>query len=70
MTGKPSQECVCSRPERDRAQHGDLVLECSHCDPSYGLCRHEMEITRMEKIMQKQKQSSRGKIMEVVEGLR
>lgn len=69
MTGKPSQECVRNRPERDRAQQGDLVLECSHCDPTYGLCRHETEITRMEKRMQKQKQSSRGEIIEVVEGL-
>jgi hypothetical protein len=70
MTGKPSQECVCSGPECNRAQHGNLVLECSHCDPSFGLCRHQIEITRMQKRMQKQKQSSRGEIMEVVEGLR
>jgi hypothetical protein len=44
MTGKPSQECVGNDPECDRAQHCDLVLECGHCDPSFGLCQHKLRL--------------------------
>jgi hypothetical protein len=61
MTGKPSQECVCNDPECNGAQHGNLVLECSHCDPSSGYVDTKLRLQECKKIMQKNNAKAEAK---------